>query len=703
MLIQDSVVGCGIVMPLTAAAVLFSASPAMSSPSQSDRDFKVIYVDDDAPYGGDGLSWSSAFQSLRDALTFATDPANAVTDIRVAQGVYKPDHGMSVDATFRVPSSVAVRGGYAGLTGRDPDEQDWKRFESILSGDLLGNDPPLGTFTFSLFTDNSRHVVTISNGGSNVLEGLVIASGRSDLDGVGAGMNCMGGTQTLTHCTFRGNWGYFGGGVRFQNCNATVLKCIFSQNRAFSGGGIRIQTGTIIVEQCMFNGNSATGTGAGAGLVAANGSAKIVDCDFVANKSLAGAHAGAIASSASTVVERCRFIQNSADEGGAIRGDLICVDCEFAGNLADFSGACRENGTYVRCTFRMNSAFTAGGVHESLNSGLASATFIQCVFDSNSAPGDGGAVDSGGTFINCEFRNNRSWAGSGGAVHVKFPMTMINCVVDGNIADDEGAIHVKQHQMLTLINSTVVNNISTRGLGGIAVDGQAFISNSIVTGNNGGQIGGRALVEYSCIQGGWRGPGRENIDADPQFVNALGPDGAAGTADDDLRLQSGSPCIDMGDNTALPPDTFDLDDDGNNAEPLPVDLDDLRRVINDHNTPNTGFPPGPPNAPMVDCGAYEFVPPPLVGDINGDGLVNVNDLLAVINAWGICPVPGICSADIAPPNGDGVVNGYDLIALLFNWGGSLTMKAAAFVGPNSAKCIPWNVNDPSAKLISADR
>ena len=47
----------------------------------------IIYVDDDAPLGGDGLSWNTAYQFLQDAL------ANAVagTEIRVAQGVYLPD------------------------------------------------------------------------------------------------------------------------------------------------------------------------------------------------------------------------------------------------------------------------------------------------------------------------------------------------------------------------------------------------------------------------------------------------------------------------------------------------------------------------------------------------------------------------------------------------------------------------------------
>jgi len=51
-----------------------------------------------------------------------------------------------------------------------------------------------------------------------------------------------------------------------------------------------------------------------------------------------------------------------------------------------------------------------------------------------------------------------------------------------------------------------------------------------------------------------------------------------------------------------------------------------------------------------------------VGDLNGDGVVNVSDLLALLGAWG--PNEGH-PADI---NGDGVVNVSDLLILLGAWG-----------------------------------
>jgi hypothetical protein len=60
---------------------------------------------------------------------------------------------------------------------------------------------------------------------------------------------------------------------------------------------------------------------------------------------------------------------------------------------------------------------------------------------------------------------------------------------------------------------------------------------------------------------------------------------------------------------------------------------------------------------------------PLHADINGDGLVGIDDLLEVINQWGDCPkAPAECVADITPePVGDRRVDVDDLLLIIANW------------------------------------
>ncbi len=63
---------------------------------------------------------------------------------------------------------------------------------------------------------------------------------------------------------------------------------------------------------------------------------------------------------------------------------------------------------------------------------------------------------------------------------------------------------------------------------------------------------------------------------------------------------------------------------------------------------------------------------PCDGDITpagGNGVVNIDDLVAVLNAFGPCPPPPAnCAADITPAGGNGVVNIDDLVAVLNAFG-----------------------------------
>jgi hypothetical protein len=181
------------------------------------------------------------------------------------------------------------------------------------------------------------------------------------------------------------------------------------------------------------------------------------------------------------------------------------------------------------------------------------------------------------------------------------------------------------------------------------------VTNCIVWGNEPPQVCfdlDIITVNYSNIEGGWH-EGEGNLNADPLFADPLGPDGLPGTDDDDLRLRAGSPCIDAGDNTAVPPDLLDLDEDGD-----PLDLGEDGRFFDDPDTQDTGH--GDP--PIVDMGAYEFPGSECPADFNDDGDVNTADLLILLAQWG---TDGSQGGDV---DGDGDVDSDDLLALLAAWG-----------------------------------
>ncbi len=146
-------------------------------------------------------------------------------------------------------------------------------------------------------------------------------------------------------------------------------------------------------------------------------------------------------------------------------------------------------------------------------------------------------------------------------------------------------------------------------------------------------------INYSCVQGltGQLG-GIGNIDADPLFVDPI---------NGDYRLSAGSPCIDAGDNAAVPED-------------ITTDLDGNPRFVDDPTTADTGN-----GVCHVDMGAYEFQQGAVTccpGDLNGDGIVNVPDLLLLLGDF------GSCDGSPADFDGDGCVGVPDLLALIANFG-----------------------------------
>ena len=63
-----------------------------------------------------------------------------------------------------------------------------------------------------------------------------------------------------------------------------------------------------------------------------------------------------------------------------------------------------------------------------------------------------------------------------------------------------------------------------------------------------------------------------------------------------------------------------------------------------------------------NVGSVRLFNSPCVGDVNSDGTVDIDDLFAILAAWGPCDG---CPEDV---NADGVVDIDDIFEVLANWG-----------------------------------
>ncbi|MBN2592541.1 MAG: hypothetical protein JXA81_03460 [Sedimentisphaerales bacterium] len=291
---------------------------------------KVIYVDDDAVGANDGTSWENAYKYLQDALADA-DPAEKPIEIRVAQGIYKPDQGKNRtpgnrNHTFQLINGVTIKGSYAGLGETDPDARNVRHYHTILSGDLNSDDidlfalnNPFGFLDEPTRAENSYSVVkAISNDKTTVLDGFTISGGNAndmaDLwnpHHIGSGIYITKGEPVLINCTFTGNSAHFGGGI-FNGGNPIITNCMLIRNAGWEGAGIRNHNSNPVITNCMFIGNIGY---EGGGILNHGMSNPILkNCTFSGNSALFWAGAIYNHGSSSPILTNCILWNNFPEE-----------------------------------------------------------------------------------------------------------------------------------------------------------------------------------------------------------------------------------------------------------------------------------------------------------------------------------------------------------------------------------------------------
>ena len=458
-----------------------------------------------------------------------------------------------------------------------------------------------------LYSSGGQNVTTIDGSGAyhvvqcinhedanTILEGFTItggnANGPTDADKCGGGMYNNNSSPTVTNCTFINNSvNYHGGGMHnITNSSPTVTNCTFSGNTAINGGGMHnVANSSPTVTNCTLSGNSASYGGGMGNWSSSNPT--VTNCTFSQNSAVTYG-GGMFNQTSSPAVTNCAFIINTADYGGGMfnygASSPTVTNCTFSGNTSVNEGGGMRNysssPTVTNCTFTGNQAtFHGGGI---CNVTSSSPTLTNCVFSANEAGGYGGgminSVSSSPTVTGCTFCDNTAGDGGGMFNNDKSNPIVTNCIFTDNSAIWGGGMYNYKNSDSTVANCTFIGNSASASGGGMInnVSSTSAVTNCIFWTNTPNEIlnydgHSPATVTYSDVKGGFGGTG--NINADPLFVDANGGN---------LRLSSGSPCIDKGSNAGVPPGiTTDLD-----GNPRVSDGDSNGTVI-------------------VDMGAYEYL------------------------------------------------------------------------------------------------
>ncbi|MCL1920606.1 MAG: hypothetical protein FWG50_05935 [Kiritimatiellaeota bacterium] len=340
------------------------------------------------------------------------------------------------------------------------------------------------------------------------------------------------GNARLSGFTLLNGLAIDGGGA----CSGTLTNCTLIGNTAlYYGGGAHECT----LDNCRLMYNTVLGSdtveACGGGVY----DCTLDNCTLMYNAAYigGGAYEGTL--------NNCMLSGNNAGYGGGAYGSTL-ANCTLSDNRAGYGGGASD-GTLNNCLLTGNTAEEAGG-------GAHGCTLNHCTLTGNAAsgiifPGCGGG-SSDGTLNNCLLTGNSAYYGGG-----SYFGTLANCTLAGNTA----AEHSGGSYDGTLNNCIVWGNT--------APDGPNHYNSTFTCSCT-------APMPVNQYDGGG------NITLDPLFVNP---------ATGDYRLQSGSKCIDAGDDGYV---TWDLDLDGN------------LRIWGDR----------------VDMGAYEFgsVPPGDGGDDDDD-------------------------------------------------------------------------------------
>jgi parallel beta-helix repeat protein len=240
---------------------------------------------------------------------------------------------------------------------------------------------------------------------------------------------------------------------------------------------------------------------------------------------------------------------SSVLEGFTIRGGSPGILC--------FQGA---SPTILNNTISDNSRRDGAGIYLHLKS---SPAIVSNTITGNRATFHGGGILGIGTksYI-AGNRIEKNTGGFGGGMYFRGSSTPL--IVGNIVADNQSTgIVFSNGSHGTIVNTTITRNLGFPGGVELIFGGSADVTNSILWGNDYGNLNTFVILNYSCTEGYF--PGIGNTALNPRFLNPFFGD---------FRIGCDSPCIDSGKSSiGLGPTDFEGD-----ARVIDGDSDGIARV-----------------------------------------------------------------------------------------------------------------------------
>lgn len=455
---------------------------------------RVVRVAPTGSDGNDGSAWGDdhAVKSIQAAIDLVTPGGG---EVWVKAGTYQE--------RVTLPMFVYLYGGFAGTESLRVARAT-RTNVTIIDGQQAGS------------------VVTCPEGFRlSTIDGFTI---RNGLSAFGGGINCTGGSPTISNNIITGNFTSYSGAGLYTEASPLICGNEISNNRALTadgttGGGIACPMGSALTAGPVITGNTISNNYAGGG------------------GGLWNLYNATITASGNTIT------QNSASYGGGCHIEAGTLsDNTISGNIASFGG---------------------GGI--SICGGLVTRNTICDNTVDGATPTGGGVICYAGTVSNNVITGNSARSGAGVAcLGSGSGGKIVGNVIAKNTGSECGGIYALLTTSVKIINNTIVGGQTddaglpvSSGIDCFEASGE--ISNNIITLFKYGirkYNSPAPALKNNCMYnpGGtnyqWISQGTGDITADPGLLSI-----SAG----DYHLTATSPCINAGLNTASDIPAQDMD------------------------------------------------------------------------------------------------------------------------------------------------